>query len=77
MAYNNDDGIRVYTTLSSNNADGFLRSVYDNPGTAPPGLWVHDNPLKSLIKHTVCAKMSAKTSDNARDAFQCRRFYIP
>ena len=32
MATISDAEIRVYTTLSSNNADGFLKSVYDNPG---------------------------------------------
>ena len=73
MADNNDDKIRVYTTLSSNNADGFLKSIYDNPGAAPPGLWMHDNPLKSLINHTVCARMNNKASANAHDETQCRR----
>ena len=69
MADNNDDEIRIYTTLSSNNADGFLTSIYDNPGTATPGLRMHDNPPNSLINHTVCAKMIDKASANAHDAF--------
>ena len=34
MAASDDARIRVYTSLSSNNADSFLNSVYDNPGLA-------------------------------------------
>ncbi len=68
MADNNDDEIRVYTTLSSNNADGFLKSIYDNPGTAPPSLQMHDNPINSLTSRTVCARMIDKANVNAHDA---------
>ena len=57
MAIISDAEIRVYTTLSSNNADGFLKSVYDNPGAIPSISRVHAKLLMNLINYTFCARM--------------------
>ena len=41
MAVKNDAKIRVYTSLSGNDTDSFLSSVYDSPGVGSPGSAIH------------------------------------
>ena len=73
MAVSSDAGIRVYTTLSSNNADGFLKSIYDNPGILHVDSRMHDNPLIDLLKHALYITFNAETGKNAKRRTFCRR----
>ena len=73
MAVSSDAGIRVYTTLSSNNADGFLKSIYDNPGILPVDCRVHDNPLIDLLKQALYITFKTENGKNAKRRTYSRR----
>ena len=74
MAVISDADIRVYTTLSSNNADGFLTSIYDNPGEnllSPVGA------CQTAYKpYQSCVRVEAGAKEAPDNIWFCRRSNI-
>lgn len=62
MAVISDAEIRVYTTLSSNNADGFLTSIYDNPGETPLSPMGACQAVYKIYQAQSCVRVEAGAS---------------